>query len=120
MQHIVTVQRNTTTVSPSGSGATQFNYAPLLSGGVPVTLKCSLQEANGRLEQVDVGQEPNRIKSGIFGNEAASVLQQNDLIVLVNVNPGQTYRVTHIHVVPDANAPHVEVKVEQWKPGGGD
>jgi hypothetical protein len=109
LQHVVTVRRNTTAVSPSG--ATKFVYADV------ATLRCSLQDRGGRLRQDDLGQVPGRSKSAIFGSEAAAVLQQNDLLVVTAGESG-TYRITHIHIVPDKNAPHVEAVVEQWAPSG--
>lgn len=113
MQHVVTVRRSTTATSPSG--ATMFVYADVLVG-----VRCSLQDKGGRIQQADVGQIPNRVKSAIFGSEVIGLLKQNDLLVLQNVTVGETYRVTHLHVVPDRNAPHVECTVEQWTPSGSD
>lgn len=113
LQHVVTVRRNTTAVSPSG--ATSFVYADVATG-----LRCSLQDGGGRLRQDDLGQTPKRIKSAIFGREAISILRQNDLLVLENVKVGETYRITHLHTVPERNAPHVEATVEQWAPSGSD
>lgn len=113
MQHVVTVRRNTTAVSPSG--ATKFVYVDVATG-----VKCNLQDRGGRLQQVDLGQYPSRIKVAIFGSEAINVLQQNDLLVLQNVRVGETYRITHLHTVPERNAPHVEATVEQWAPSGSD
>ncbi len=113
LQHVVTVRRNTTVVS--ASGATKFVYADVATG-----LRCSLQDKGGRLQQMELGQLPKRIKSAIFGAEAQVILQQNDLLVLENVKVGETYRVTHLHTVPDRNAPHVEAEVEQWSPSGSD
>lgn len=112
LQHVVTVRRNTTAVSTSG--ATKFVYADVAAG-----MRCSLQDAGGRMVQMELGQLPKRIKVAIFGAEAASVLKQNDLLVVTAGETG-TYRITHLHIVPDRNAPHVEAKVEQWSPSGSD
>lgn len=106
MQHRVSVLRTTTERSTSGS--TKFVYATIAAGVV-----CSLQEGGGRMKQAEEGMEPNRAKSALFGQEAMALLKQNDILVLENVNVGQRYRIVHIHLVPDANAPHVEARVEQ-------
>lgn len=113
MQHVVNVQRNTTSASPSG--ATRLAYTTVATG-----LKCSLQSGGGRMRQTDLGQDPGRVKSAIFGQEAIAILQQNDLLVLQNVEIGRRYKIMSLHTVPDANAPHVEATVEQWVPGGGE
>ena len=113
LQHVVTVRRNTTAVSPSG--ATMFVYADVATG-----LRCTLQDGGGRMRQDDLGQLPGRVKTALFGAEAIAVLQQNDLLVLENVKPGETYRVTALHTVADRNARHVSADVEQWAPSGSD
>jgi len=72
------------------------------------------------MRQADVGQLGGRKKSAIFGPEMAGVLQQNDLLVLENVEPGETYRVYHLHTSVGRQGSHVEAVVEQLPSAGGD
>lgn len=113
MRHRVTVKRDATTTS--ASGATRFNYATLLSG-----VRCSLQDAGGRMRQDDVGQVAGRKKTAIFGLEMATVLQQNDLLVLENFDVGATYKIFHLHTSVGGQGSHVEASVEQLPSAGGD
>jgi hypothetical protein len=110
----VTVKRQSTQVS--ASGVSTFVYTM-----VAEDVACSLQDAGGRQTQDDVGQTPSRKKRVIFDYVAAAgIVLQGDLLVLENVDVGQTYRVTHTHTVNHPNAPHIEADAEAWAPGGGD
>lgn len=113
LTYLVTVKRQSAQVS--ASGVSTFTYGEVAAG-----LACSLQDAGGRQTQDDAGQTPSRKKRVLFDAAAAGVVLQGDLLVLENVDPGQTYRVTHTHVVNSPNAPHVEADAEAWPPGGGD
>lgn len=109
----VTVQRNTTSVSASGS--TKFVYSTILSG-----VAASVQYQGGRLRQDDAGQMGLRKNSALFGEEMIGQLQQNDIIILENNDIGRKYRLTSVHEVIDPNAPHVETIIEQVVSAGGD
>jgi hypothetical protein len=109
------VRRNAT--STAVSGASKFNYSTVLEH-----LAASVQDAGGRMRQDEFGQVPIRKASGVFGPEASGVLQQNDLLVLENIAPGQTYRVVHLHrsAGPGGSLHHVEAALEQVVTEGGD
>jgi hypothetical protein len=113
LNHLVTVRRRST--STSASGSSKFAWSD-----VAANVRCGLQNKGGRMSEKDEGSSPGRRKSAIFGTEAADVIKIGDLLVLENVNPGQTYKVTHVHVENNPNAPHLAVDVEQWAPGAGD
>lgn len=113
LHFLVTVKRNTTVVSASGS--TKFAYATILTG-----VAASVQANGGRMKQDDEGQLGMRKTSVLFGEEMIGQLQQNDIIVLENNDIGRQYRLTNVHEVIDPNAPHVETVAEQVATDGGD
>jgi hypothetical protein len=114
LRHTVTVRRNTTSVSSSGS--TKFVYSVVATG-----VKCALQDGGGRMSQADVGQDPKRKKRALFAPAYMGVLQQNDvLLITAGAEVGSSYKIMHLHDVPDPNAPHVEADVEQVESAGGD
>ena len=108
LRYRVTIKRNTTTTS--ASGASKFNYTVVLSN-----VLASLQDASGRMRQLDVGQDGGRMKSMLFGTEMFGQLQQNDLVVV----GADTYKIVHLHEVKENEPRHVEALVVQWQPGGG-
>lgn len=114
LRTLVTVKRNTT--ATSDTGATRFVYAT-----VAEHVRCSMQDAGGRLRQDDLGQVAGRKKSVTFGPEAD--VQQNDLIVVEGgggVPTGLTFRITHFHQSIDNGGTihHQESLAEQWVPSG--
>lgn len=114
LRHTVTVRRNATSVS--ASGATKFAYSTVATG-----VKCSLQDAGGRMTQNEEGQDPKRKKRALFGPESMGVLQQNDvLLITAGAEVGSSYKIVHLHDVPDPNAPHPSADVEQVESAGGD
>jgi len=108
LTYTVTVKRNTT--QKSASGSTKFVYSVVASG-----IACSIQDAGGRMEMDEHGNIPGRKKS-VIADVDFEVVRQNDL--LVDDVTGQTYKVFHTHFVNNPNAPHYEAQVEEWVPAG--
>lgn len=114
LRYTVTIQRETT--ERSASGSTKFTFADLYTG-----VKASIQSGGGRMRQLDVGQDPGVKHLALFGAEMMDLLRQGDLLVVEGpIEAGRKFKLYHVHNVPDPNAPHVECDIESWLPGGGD
>lgn len=107
LRHLATVKRPMTSTSPSG--ASRANAVTIQEH-----VRCTIQDAGGRMKQDDAGVQQGRKKTSIFGTEAAAFLAENDTVVLENFEVGQSYRVVHVHHVPyGGGVHHLEVQLEQ-------
>ncbi len=111
LRHRATIKRNVTSVS--STGASKFNYEVIVTN-----LPCNVQQATGRIRQMDVGQVTVIQWKALFGPEADALLQPNDVVVITNFSPQETYFIVEIHSVFEYSNHHVEVTLERWIPSG--
>lgn len=109
MRHIITVRRNATSITQTGS--TKFNWTTIIEG-VP----CSIQAGSGKMKVDEFGITSGHTHDAVFGAEMASILELNDQIVITNLG-NEVFKVIHVHPVMGAEGiDFVEVQLRIWVP----